>query len=292
MRLEPRLRVATFLVVAATALLSQAAPTPAVAHQWILHQAAVAHYPFEVHLPDRSTRSLAPLPGPPPVLLNLSGSGARGNASQAAVLAGYDGTGRQVRLYNGGTMTGPSTLAAEEFLVVNPICPIETAQADAFWDPEVMPGILASVANQYEVDLTRVYLTTYSMGSRDAWSLLMQNPEIFAGAVISSGSTAASSTQLKALLGIPIRNYYGSEDETGLAERSITTQSNYDVALKTAPASVNTSNVLETIIVPGANHLAMTYRPWDANTTVDGYPGALSWLLQQQRTSDGSSSLI
>lgn len=109
--------IAGSFILLAGALLSHAAPTTSAARQWLLQQPDVDHYPFEVHLPDRTTRNLPPLAGPPPLLLSLSGSGARGNASQAARLAGYDGTARQVRYYNSGEFTGPSQLAAEEFLV-------------------------------------------------------------------------------------------------------------------------------------------------------------------------------
>lgn len=54
---------------------------------WIVYNADEVHYPFTVHLPDRTTRNLPPLDGPPPVLLSLSGSGARGNASEAKIVS-------------------------------------------------------------------------------------------------------------------------------------------------------------------------------------------------------------
>lgn len=41
---------------------------------------------LQVHLPDRTTRGLAPLTAPPPLLLSLSGSGARGPANESALV--------------------------------------------------------------------------------------------------------------------------------------------------------------------------------------------------------------
>lgn len=49
----------------------------------------------------------------------------------------------------------------------------------------------------------------------------------------------------------------------------------------------NSSGRLETLVVPGANHLAMTNGPWDSTTMVDGYAGALAWLITQRRAQPG-----
>lgn len=46
------------------------------------------------------------------------------------------------------------------FLVVTPICPNETAQADANWDVSVMGNIIAQVAATYPIDTTRVSATS------------------------------------------------------------------------------------------------------------------------------------
>lgn len=37
----------------------------------------------QIHLPDRTTRNLPPLPSKTPLVISLSGSGARGDASEA-----------------------------------------------------------------------------------------------------------------------------------------------------------------------------------------------------------------
>lgn len=35
--------------------------------------------------------------------------------------------------------------------------------------------------------------------------------------------------------------------------------------------------------IPGADHLDLTFRPWDDDVLTDGYPGALAWVLSQTR---------
>lgn len=55
----------------------------------------------------------------------------------------------------------------------------------------------------------------------------MEYPDIFAGAILSSGATFAQAYQLEALLGIPIRNYYGADDESNLDVATINTQNEY-----------------------------------------------------------------
>lgn len=55
--------------------------------RFLIYNADEVHYPFTVHLPDRATRSLYPLPGPWPLILNLGGSGARGPASEAETVS-------------------------------------------------------------------------------------------------------------------------------------------------------------------------------------------------------------
>lgn len=110
--------ILTLLSLLSVLPLASSLPSIAIAHEWIPYQTDVAYYPYVVHLPDRSTRNLPPLAGLPPLLFSLSGSGARGNASMAGVLAGYDGASRKIREYNAGNTTGlPYQLAAEEFLV-------------------------------------------------------------------------------------------------------------------------------------------------------------------------------
>lgn len=192
-------------------------------------------------------------------------------------------------LYNNEDRSVPNTQAAEEFLTVTPIAPIEGSQEDAAWDPDALISVLTRAATMYEVDLSRVYLSTYGMGSKVAYTLLMDHPDIFAGAVISSGRLVATPEELQVLLGIPIRNYVGGADEpdmrtdaVGLAESYVSTKRlvfqlglflygliegiTYSQARAVAQAKgagrvFNESRTFENILdIPGAEHLAVSRR--------------------------------
>lgn len=65
------------------------------------------------------------------------------------------------------------------FLTVTPICPNETAQADAAWDVNVMGNIIAQVAATYPVDTTRVCCFCLSAWSRaDGLAIRYTSPHI------------------------------------------------------------------------------------------------------------------
>lgn len=65
------------------------------------------------------------------------------------------------------------------------------------------------------------------MGTRAAWGLLMQYPDIFAGAILSSGATYAKEDAFADIVGIPIRNFVGALDENGLSGATATTMTRY-----------------------------------------------------------------
>lgn len=65
------------------------------------------------------------------------------------------------------------------------------------------------------------------MGARASWDLLMSNPNIFAGAVLASGATYVGPADLSKLVGIPIRNYIGSQDDVGLSQSANLTYASY-----------------------------------------------------------------
>ena len=125
----------------------------------------------------------------------------------------------------------------------------------------------------------------------------MANPNLFAGSIISSGATYLQSYQLQPLLGNSIRNYYGSIDEKGLTNATVNIQAAYDKALFFALQKNNSdilqSRTLETVgPILGADHLDMTFRPWDDDVLADGFPGALAWLQTLSRPEGEYTSCV
>jgi hypothetical protein len=134
------------------------------------------------------------------------------------------------------------------------------------------------------------------MGARAAWNLIYAYPNLFAGTVISSGANFRQAYEMGPLLGNSIRNYYGSIDEKGLANATLNTQKEYDDALYQAllknDTSVLRTRTLETIgPILGADHLDMTFRPYEEDVLTDGSAGALAWLLTQSRPEGKSESV-
>jgi hypothetical protein len=55
----------------------------------------------------------------------------------------------------------------------------------------------------------------------------MQYPDIFAGAILSSGATHAKADAFADIVGIPIRNFVGAADENGLEAATATAMARY-----------------------------------------------------------------
>lgn len=113
----------------------------------------------------------------------------------------------------------PARYAAAEgitfpFLTVAPHCASGCA-----WPGVDLPALLEEVAGAYRIDLSRVYLTGYSMGGYGAWSQVSQHPELFAAAApIAGGGDPASICRAR---DVPIRAYHGDRDDVIAHDRSV-----------------------------------------------------------------------
>jgi predicted peptidase len=65
------------------------------------------------------------------------------------------------------------------------------------------------------------------MGAWGSFNLLLAHPDLFAAAILFSGSTGASASQMKTLAGNSIRVYYGSEDRADLIQSITSAQANW-----------------------------------------------------------------
>ena len=113
----------------------------------------------------------------------------------------------------------PARYAAAEgiefpFLTIAPHCASGCA-----WPSVDLPALLREVSETYPVDLTRVYLTGYSMGGYGAWAQLALHPEMFAAAAPIAGGGDAGS--ICAARGVPVRAYHGDQDNVIAHERSV-----------------------------------------------------------------------
>ncbi len=99
------------------------------------------------------------------------------------------------------------------FITVSPQCP------ENHWWPDyrdALLGILDMVADQYQVDQSRVYLTGLSMGGYGKWYLAVEHPERFAAiAPICGGGIWAYGFPARVceLKTMPVWNFHGALDD-------------------------------------------------------------------------------
>jgi len=145
------------------------------------------------------------------------------------------------------------------FILVSPQCP-----HGAWWDMDVLTGLLDEIAEKYTVDADRVYVTGLSMGGYGTWSLASRHPGRFAGIVpICGGGNAHTARRMK---DIPTWVFHGGKDPvvpTSQSQRMVD-------AMKRAGAKD-----VKLTIYPDAGH--------DSWTKAYEDPELYKWLLRQKR---------
>ena len=111
----------------------------------------------------------------------LSGSGARGDASNVKSLSGYDGFGKLINEYYSGNKGAAQTMAAEEFVTIIPISPKNVGgQEIRHWFPENVQKVVQHVKQKHgeSIDWGSLHLSGYSMGARGTWRNGVANPGV------------------------------------------------------------------------------------------------------------------
>lgn len=182
-----------------------------------------------------------------PLVLCLHGAGERGSDLDSAAAEGIP------RLAEAGHEF--------PFVIVTPQCP-EPSQ----WVPEVttLAGLLNDVVAEYRIDLSRIYVTGFSMGGFGTWSLAIRYPERFAAiAPISGGLWNQSVAPIRHL---PVWTFHGEEDDTV----PIASTEEIVAGLTALDADVRFTRY------PGVGH--------DCWTQTYENPEFYDWLLAQRRT--------
>ncbi|WP_353568861.1 prolyl oligopeptidase family serine peptidase [Haloferula sargassicola] len=164
-----------------------------------------------------------------PLVMFLHGVGERGDDNERQV----NGLPR--------TFASPQNQAVRPCIVVAPQCPPEV-----FWsNPEITENIIdltEDLAENLPVDEDRIYVAGFSMGGFGTWSVIAEEPKLFAAAVpISGGGNPANARDLRKL---PIWNFHGEKDETVSVEQS----REMVEALEKAKADITYTEI------PGADH--------------------------------------
>ncbi len=179
-----------------------------------------------------------------PLMLFLHGAGERGNDNLDLV-----------------KVHGPPKIVATKpdfpFITISPQCPLKQ-----FWNAQELANLVDQVANTYEVDRSRLYVTGLSMGGFGTWSLLAKYPGKFAAAIpICGGGDPKTVEKMK---GTPIWVFHGAKDTA--------------VSLSQSEAMVEGLKKIEGnvkfTIYPEAGH--------DSWTETYNNPEVYKWLLEQK----------
>ena len=92
------------------------------------------------------------------------------------------------------------------FVTVSPQCPAEKQ-----WNADELAKLVDHVANTYQIDSKRMYVTGLSLGGAGTWDLLAKHPGKFAAAVpICGPGDPAAAEKMKAT---PIWVFHGAKDQ-------------------------------------------------------------------------------
>lgn len=101
------------------------------------------------------------------------------------------------------------------FIIASPQC-----SRQSWWtlNVETLKDLVESLAAQYPVDRSRIYLTGLSMGGYGSWSLSIAYPELFAAVAPICGGGVRS--QVSRLKNVPVWAFHGALDDVVLPYRS------------------------------------------------------------------------
>lgn len=147
-------------------------------------------FPYVMYAPSETTAGL-------PLIVQLHGAGERGDGSEAE-LPKVDIHGL------------PKVFMEADFpcVAVFPQCP-----RTSFWAARVesIVRFIEQIAEKYQLDRSRIYLTGLSMGGYGTWYTAMARPDLFAAiAPVCGGGMAWNASVLR----MPISVWHGAEDKT------------------------------------------------------------------------------
>ena len=179
-----------------------------------------------------------------PLLLFLHGAGERGQDLQ--------------RVKRHGVANIVEEQPEFPFVVVAPQCPPREA-----WAPEPLLALLDAIAQHYDVDPERCYVTGLSMGGFGTWAVALAAPHCFAAiAPICGGGDPA---RVGAIRHLPVWAFHGARDPIVSLQRSVEMVE----ALRQCGGNVRCT------VYPEAGH--------DAWTATYATPELYTWFLAHTR---------
>ncbi|KAK9900772.1 alpha/beta-hydrolase [Cystobasidium minutum MCA 4210] len=253
----------TSLLIVAASLLAITNEVSVVQAKYTCDTSLGNFYPYCVNVPDNAKSGQKF-----PTIMMLSGSGARGPASQVKMLSGYDGDGKLLNQYFSGNRGQAQKAIAEQFVVIIPIMPhYVNGQEQRHFFPEHLDKIYDQIRSKgYPVDWDRLHVTGYSAGGRSAMRQGVERPHLYASIANCAGPGekpgAGTLSQQKAssvldrvsnMKHIPVMQFAGRRDTT-VGQSSPKEQQD---------ALVKSGNVNPQLIWLDTDHHGMSTKPFE-----------------------------
>jgi len=209
-------------------------------HEFKAKAAKNARVKYLLHLPEDYTKDKKEWP----LILFLHGAGERGDNLEL------------VKAH------GPPKIAEQRknfpFIVVSPQC-----STGDWWSGDVLKALLDDLVARYRIDEERIYLTGLSMGGFDAWSLAIEQPDLFAAIAPVCGGGAPE--KVGGIKHVAVWVFHGAKDDVVPLDKS---REMVD-ALKKCGGSVKFT------VYPEAGH--------DSWTETYDNPELYEWFLRHER---------
>jgi len=139
-------------------------------------------------------------------------------------------------------------------------------EAEVWWDTNAIYELIQSIAKNYNVDTSRIYLTGLSMGGWGTWKLATEHPELFAAVAPVCGVTDTNIYKnVEVLKNTPVHVFHGALDDI--------VSPNMSLEIYQKLKKVNSKCSLT--IFPNDNH-----NSWDSTYS---NPAFYEWLFAQKK---------
>lgn len=138
-------------------------------------------------------------------------------------------------------------------------------QSPGGWRGPAVGELIDTLAKQYSIDVTRVYLIGFSLGGMGSWEVALDQPERFA-VVVPIGGRMGSPADAPLLKDVPIWVFNGEDDPGTICEE----------AKMMVEALHRAGGKPRFTVLPGKSH-------GDSQDAAYRYPGMFKWMLEQRR---------
>ncbi len=156
-------------------------------------------------------------------------------------------------------------------IMIAPQCPGDSHWADTDVEEEKLVQFVPEMAEKYNIDTDRMYLTGLSMGGRCTWKLALAMPDTFAAIAVCCGRT--NTYEFDTIADMPVWMFHGAGD---------TTTSFDNVNLIIPELLKNDHRYFKLTVFPQSGHTI-----WD---TVYSRTELYDWLLSQSLTANSEAA--